>query len=125
MNSALLEKAWHLLMQNGRCVMCGEALFLLCHPQGHGGPTFEHKVPQNKGGAFGRSNRALSHCECNRWRGDRTVLTCVRPAPMITGGSRENRRGLVPMSGVWYSHFRLPLGDPRWNGTAAKATGDL
>jgi hypothetical protein len=111
--SAALNKAWHLLLQNGRCVLCGEPLFLELSPHAHGGPTFEHKTPQNAGGAFGRFNRALSHRECNQWRGDRAVLSCVRP-PALNVAAPEGRRPLVPMSGIWFSHFRLPLTDPRW-----------
>lgn len=107
------DKLWAFLMQNGRCVLCGEAVFVDRDPHAYGGPTFEHKVPVSHGGAAWRRNRALSHSECNHQRGDRADLKCVRPseAPSIP---ETGRRPFVPMNGIWYSHFRLPVEDHRW-----------
>jgi 5-methylcytosine-specific restriction endonuclease McrA len=112
-NKRTIFRLWSLLMQNGRCLLCGEAIFIEQDPHSYGGPTIEHKVPVNRGGAAWRQNQALSHHECNRWRGDRLLLKCSRP-PQDGPRARENRRGLVPVSGIWYSHFRLPVEDRRW-----------
>jgi hypothetical protein len=108
------EKLWSFFMQGGRCLLCGEPLFIDQAPHSYGGPTIEHKVPINKGGAAWLRNRAISHHECNKWRGDRSVMKCARPGNEVS--ERAGRRPLVPVPGIWYSHFRLPLEDPRWNG---------
>ena len=106
-------KAWLHLRQNGRCLLCGEALDLSISRGAYGSVTFEHVLPKLLGGAKGRSNLALSHKECNHWRGSRRLLRCVRPA-WLESVSERGRRPLVPMCGIWFSHFRLPIGDRRW-----------
>jgi 5-methylcytosine-specific restriction endonuclease McrA len=108
-----VEKLWLLLMQNGRCILCGEPIFTDLPVHTYGAPSVEHKIPINKGGAAWLRNLALSHDECNKWRGDRTVMKCVRP-PKPSPPERGSRRPLVPVPGIWYSHFRLPVEDPRW-----------
>jgi len=110
---AKLLKAWLHLRQNGRCILCGEALDLSIPRHAYGSVTFEHVLPRLLGGSVGRSNLALSHKECNHWRGARRILRCVRP-PLLETVTQRGRRPLIPMCGIWYSHFRLPLGDRRW-----------
>lgn len=110
---AEMMKAWLHLRQNGRCVLCGESIDLSVPRHAYGSATFEHVIPKLLGGATGRSNLALSHKECNHWRGARRVLRCVRP-PLLDVVTERGRRRLVPMCGIWYSHFRLPPGDWRW-----------
>lgn len=113
-NKKKREKWWSYFLQNGRCILCGEPIFLDADAHSYGGPTIEHKVPVSAGGAAWRHNRGLSHHECNRARGDRRTLQLLRPEPPDTPHERQNRRGLVPMCGIWYSHFRLPIEDGRW-----------
>jgi hypothetical protein len=109
------DKWWSFFLQNGRCILCGGALCIEADPHTYGGPTFEHKVPVSHGGAAWRQNRALSHHECNGARGGRSTLKLLRPEqhPGKVVDERGRRR-LVPMCGIWYSHFRMPPEDPRW-----------
>ena len=76
---AKLLKAWLHLRQNGRCILCGEALDLSIPRHQYGSVTFEHVEPKVKGGAHGRSNLAVSHWECNRFRRDERRLKLIRP----------------------------------------------
>lgn len=78
MDSALL---WHLLMQDGRCVLCGQGFDLSAAVNAYGAISREHKQPASKGGKDGRRNLSLSHYECNRARGNSERLRLTRPGP--------------------------------------------
>lgn len=106
-------KAWLHLLQNGRCILCGEAIHLELPRGAYGAPTFEHLNPRTKGGTDSRYNLGLSHAECNHHRGTRLTLKFVRPeqSPIAL---EPGYRTLVPFPGIWHSHFKLPIWDPRW-----------
>lgn len=108
-----VDRFWAFFLQGGRCILCGEPIDMSLPVHTYGSPTFEHKTPLSLGGAAWRYNLAISHYECNCHRGARLGLKFIRPEkepiPLEPG-----RRPLVPMCGIWHSHFRLPVTDPRW-----------
>lgn len=114
MKGSQADKFWAFFLQGGRCLLCGEAVFMDRAPHSYGGPTVEHKVPVNHGGAAWRRNRAISHYECNCLRGPRLSLRIVRPSEREGLTLPGRRTPLVPMNGIWYSHFHLAVEDARW-----------
>ncbi len=55
--------------QNGECAVCGEQMGI--ESQGMLGiATFDHIIPQSKGGDYSPSNICLAHKICNSLRGD-------------------------------------------------------
>lgn len=114
-DAIVVERAWHILMQNGRCVICGEPLFLDVPHLSYGGFSWEHKVPRSHGGSNGRMNAAGSHRECNQQRRNSAKLKGVRPpAEPEPPKERKNRNPVVLAPNIWWSHFKLPLEDKRW-----------
>lgn len=99
-------------MQGGRCILCGEPILMEGKPTEYGSPSVEHKIPISHGGAAWRRNLALSHRECNHLRGPRLSLKVVRPPE--TESPDDCRRRVVPLNGIWHSHFRLPVEDHCW-----------
>jgi hypothetical protein len=93
-----VEKLWHVLMQNGQCVICGEPIFMDRPTHTYGAFSFEHKVPRNHGGSNRRTNIAASHNECNKARGNRATLKLVRPPTEFVGP-----KPLTPRRIVWYA----------------------
>lgn len=74
-------KVWMWLRQDGKCLLCGEAIDLMIPRNRYGGASVEHKWPVSRGGKNGSSNLALTHWECNKKRGGAAWLKQMRPAP--------------------------------------------
>jgi hypothetical protein len=74
-------RLWLFLRQNGRCLLCGQALDPRVPVQEYGGTSLEHVIPHHAGGTSHRQNLAVSHQECNRRRGRGNTLTVQRPSP--------------------------------------------
>lgn len=108
---AEIRKAWHVLMQNGRCLLCGEPLFLTLPTRTFGAFSFEHKLPRCAGGEDHRRNLAGTHHECNKGRLDRLILKRFRPEhPVRYPREFEGDRRVVRSHGIWWSHFKLYAG---------------
>lgn len=65
--------------QNGCCWLCGEPLDLFLPAHAIGSASWEHIIPASSGGSDGWRNMALTHYECNRWRGKRFIFKVERP----------------------------------------------
>ncbi len=106
------RRLWHVLMQGGRCIVCGEPLFPGIVPPKWGGLSNEHKVPRIHKGSNERANLAASHHECNRFRADRVALHRLRPTQ--GSGQRQGnnwRSQLLTTSpgGVWWTQRKIEL----------------
>ncbi len=103
---------WHLLRQNGRCLLCGEALFLEVKPPKYGGVSREHKIPKVHGGTESMSNIGASHCECNFARGNSLSLRRFRPP---RGGTQPHGRKwraqlfTASPAGLWWTQRATPF----------------
>jgi 5-methylcytosine-specific restriction endonuclease McrA len=69
----------HYQRQDGLCWLCSEPLDLFLPVHSLGSSSWEHIIPRSSGGSGGWPNVALTHCECNRARGDRLLWKLERP----------------------------------------------
>lgn len=103
---------WHLLRQNGRCLVCGDALIPGVKPPRYGGMSREHKVPKIHGGSDAMANIGASHSECNLYRGERMSLRWLRPEPPSgQKAGRKWRSQLLTTSpgGLWWTQRKIDL----------------
>lgn len=71
----LKEKFW--LIQQGKCWLCGGQMV-----KGGNGPmsaTWDHYIPQSRGGTDRQDNLMLAHGRCNSLRGNRQECVTINP----------------------------------------------
>ena len=64
-------KLWMWKQQAGKCYLCGLDMSWAKDDANY--VTFDHVIPQSKGGKFDLENIKLACCDCNRKKGDSVV----------------------------------------------------
>lgn len=82
--------------QGGLCWLCDEHVDLFRPVHTYGGASWEHVIPRCHGGSKGWHNVVLTHCECNKARGERLIWRLTRPKPGVSfkrpDAAKEQRR---------------------------------
>lgn len=92
-------KVWMWLRQDGKCLLCGEAIDMTIARNRYGAASVEHKKPVSRGGKNGSGNLALTHWECNKRRGRGPWLKQLRPSPDQSGSYYGHGPKQVPTTG--------------------------